>query len=84
MGGGKTHNLLALGLLAKHHKLRQEVMGSFHDLTPLGAVRVVAINGRDPDTKSRPVGCDRQPNSTNARHSLISTVPWKRRASSGG
>jgi hypothetical protein len=51
MGGGKTHNLLALGLLAKHPKMRQEVMGSFHDFAPLGAVRVVAINGRDPDTK---------------------------------
>ena len=28
MGGGKTHNLLALGLLAKHPEYRQKVLGS--------------------------------------------------------
>lgn len=50
MGGGKTHNLLALGLLAKHPKFRVPVMGSFY--TPdkaLGAVRVVAFSGRESD-----------------------------------
>ena len=50
MGGGKTHNLLALGLLAKHPEHRPDVMGAFH--TPdasLGAVRVVAFSGRESD-----------------------------------
>lgn len=50
MGGGKTHNLLALGLLAKHPALRQQVMGQFY--TPdakLGPVKVVAFSGRESD-----------------------------------
>ncbi len=51
MGGGKTHNLLALGLLARHPEYRADVMGRpFH--TPavgLGPVRVVAFSGRESD-----------------------------------
>ena len=50
MGGGKTHNLLALGLLAKHPQFRAGVMGGFY--TPeaaLGPVRVVAFSGRESD-----------------------------------
>ena len=50
MGGGKTHNLLALGLLAKHANFRTPVMSSFY--TPdskLGPVRVVAFSGRESD-----------------------------------
>ena len=50
MGGGKTHNLLVLGLLAKHPEYRAEVMGDFY--TPdadLGPVRVVAFSGRESD-----------------------------------
>ena len=46
MGGGKTHNLIALGLLAEHPELREPVMASFYKPGPLGAVRVVTINGR--------------------------------------
>ena len=46
MGGGKTHNLLALGLLAKHPELRREVMDGFYEPGPLGAVRVVTFSGR--------------------------------------
>ena len=45
MGGGKTHNLLALGLLGKHPEFRTPVMGGFY--TPdkkLGKVRVVAFS----------------------------------------
>ena len=50
MGGGKTHNLLALGLLAKHPECRAEVMGGFHrPSADLGAVRVVAFSGRESD-----------------------------------
>ena len=50
MGGGKTHNLLALGLLAKHPEQRAEVMGAFYTPDPaLGPVRVVAFSGRESD-----------------------------------
>lgn len=50
MGGGKTHNLLALGLLARHPELRSEVLGSFYEPDPnLGRVRVVAFTGRESD-----------------------------------
>lgn len=50
MGGGKTHNLLALGLLAKYPKWRQPVMGDFYTPGPLGAVRVVTFSGRKTHT----------------------------------
>jgi hypothetical protein len=50
MGGGKTHNLIALGLLAKHPHLRQRVMGSAATSAALGPVRVVTFNGRKTDT----------------------------------
>ncbi len=49
MGGGKTHNLLAFGLLAKHPALRQQVMESFYYPSELGEVRVVAFTGRECD-----------------------------------
>src|SRR6478672_220857 len=32
MGGGKTHNLLALGLLARAPELRDSVMGGFYNV----------------------------------------------------
>ena len=47
MGGGKTHNLLALGLLARHPEHRQTVMGGFRQPGSLGPVRVVAWSGRE-------------------------------------
>ncbi|MCI0728575.1 MAG: DUF499 domain-containing protein [Chloroflexi bacterium] len=50
MGGGKTHNLLTLGLLARHPEYRQQIMGRFY--TPdsrLGPVKVVAFSGRESD-----------------------------------
>lgn len=46
MGGGKTHNLLALGLLARNPAIRLEVMGEFYEPGPLGTVRVAAFSGR--------------------------------------
>ena len=49
MGGGKTHNMIVLGLLAKHPELRQTVMGSLHETGNLGAIRVVAFTGRESD-----------------------------------
>ena len=50
MGGGKTHNLIALGLLAQHPELRAKVMSEFYkpDST-LGKVRVAAFSGRQTD-----------------------------------
>jgi hypothetical protein len=48
MGGGKTHNMVALGLLAKHPDLRRRVMGDLDDATHTSApVRVVAFSGRE-------------------------------------
>ena len=49
MGGGKTHNLLALGLLARHPELRGEVMSGFYRPGDIGPVRVVAFSGRESD-----------------------------------
>jgi predicted AAA+ superfamily ATPase len=50
MGGGKTHNMIALGLLAKHPELRHTVMGDLYEGTKeLGKVRVVAFTGRESD-----------------------------------
>ena len=50
MGGGKTHNLLTLGLLAKHPEFRQKVMGKIYKVDPkLGPVKVVAFSGRESD-----------------------------------
>jgi hypothetical protein len=50
MGGGKTHNLLTLGLLARHPEFRERVMGGFYrpDLS-LGKVKVIGFTGRESD-----------------------------------
>lgn len=49
MGGGKTHNMIALGLLAKHPEIRKKVIGDLYDTKGLGEVRVVAFTGRESD-----------------------------------
>ena len=49
MGGGKTHNMIALGLLAKHPEIRKKVIGDLYDPKGLGEVRVVAFTGRESD-----------------------------------
>jgi len=49
MGGGKTHSMIALGLLAKHPELRKGVMGIDAPSSALGEVRVVAFTGRETD-----------------------------------
>ena len=50
MGGGKTHNLIALGLLARHPEWRSPVMDGFHKpKASLGKVRVAAFSGREND-----------------------------------
>ena len=50
MGGGKTHCMISLGLLAQHPEYRKEILG---DANPkgLGQVRVVAFTGRETDVK---------------------------------
>ena len=50
MGGGKTHNMISLGLLAKNPELRSQVMGNLYESHKLGPVRVVAFTGRESDT----------------------------------
>jgi hypothetical protein len=49
MGGGKTHNLIAFGLLAKHPDYREKVTGDFYRPAAIGRVRVVAFSGRESD-----------------------------------
>lgn len=49
MGGGKTHNLITLGLLAKHPAVRPAVLAGLPDAKALEKVRVVAFSGRETD-----------------------------------
>src|SRR5262245_42390969 len=49
MGGGKTHSMLALGLLAGNPELRDPVMGQIYRPEGLGQVRVVGFSGRESD-----------------------------------
>ena len=52
MGGGKTHSMIALGLLAREPNLRQEVCSQIEGGNPapnLGACQVVGFNGRSTD-----------------------------------
>lgn len=49
MGGGKTHNMLALGLLAKYPEFRARVLGNEYKNDYLGSVKVVAFTGRESD-----------------------------------
>ena len=51
MGGGKTHLMNAIGLLAKHPGLRAEVLpAELADRLDFGPARIAAFNGRnDPD-----------------------------------
>jgi hypothetical protein len=51
MGGGKTHLMIALGLLARHPHLRSEILPSeLADRLQFGSARIAAFNGRnDPE-----------------------------------
>jgi len=51
MGGGKTHMMIALGLLARHPDLRNEVLpAEFVGRIDFGNARIAAFNGRnDPE-----------------------------------
>ena len=44
MGGGKTHSMLALALLAQNAELREKILGSSY--TGIGEIKVVAFSGR--------------------------------------
>ncbi|MDR1642517.1 MAG: DUF499 domain-containing protein [Clostridiales bacterium] len=49
MGGGKTHNMLALALLAQNPELRKQMVnGNFDNI---GEITVVAFSGRESDAK---------------------------------
>jgi hypothetical protein len=47
MGGGKTHLLIALGLLAKNPALRETIAPDLAEETQFGAAQVVAFSGRN-------------------------------------
>jgi len=48
MGGGKTHMMIALGLLARHPHLRSEVLpGDLNDRVGFGDARIAAFNGHN-------------------------------------
>lgn len=50
MGGGKTHNMIALGLLAKNPKLREIILnGKYKKIDK--EIKVVAYTGRESDLK---------------------------------
>ena len=49
MGGGKTHSMIALGLLARDPALRQTVLGTKNPAPNLGECRVTGFNGRNTD-----------------------------------
>jgi len=49
MGGGKTHSMIALGLLARDPELRKQVLGEQNPAPKLGRSRVVGFNGRNTD-----------------------------------
>ena len=49
MGGGKTHNMLALALLAQNPSLRTQILGDTYDA--VGPVRVLAFSGRESDAE---------------------------------
>jgi len=49
MGGGKTHSMIAVGLLARDPELRKRVLGVQDPAPRLGRCRVVGFNGRSTD-----------------------------------
>lgn len=49
MGGGKTHSMIALGLLASNPGLRKKILGSTGPGHQLGEIKVVGFNGRQSD-----------------------------------
>lgn len=50
MGGGKTHNMISLGLLAKHPEFRKQIIGTDYKDDGLRNVEVLAFSGRESNT----------------------------------
>jgi hypothetical protein len=46
MGGGKTHTMVAFGLLARHQPLRSSILPVLAQEAPFGSANVVAFTGR--------------------------------------
>ena len=46
MGGGKTHNMITMGLLAKHPQYREKMMGDVYKTSFKDPARVVSFSGR--------------------------------------
>lgn len=51
MGGGKTHNMIAQGLLAAYPGIREKVIEKAYQFANVPQVRVVAFSGRESDTQ---------------------------------
>ena len=51
MGGGKTHSMIALGLLARDPELRLVVLGEQNPAPSLAPCQVVGFNGRNTDAQ---------------------------------
>jgi hypothetical protein len=51
MGGGKTHNLIALGLLAKEPALRRDILVACGIEAVAEEIEVAAFDGRETDTR---------------------------------
>ncbi len=49
MGGGKTHSLITLGMLAKHPELRHAVLPDLPSAKDLPSVQVICFSGRETD-----------------------------------
>ena len=49
MGGGKTHSMIALGLLARDPELRKRILGEKDPASNMGKAQVVGFNGRRTD-----------------------------------
>lgn len=49
MGGGKTHSMIGLGLLARDPELRKQVLADKDPAPKLGRCKVVGFNGRSTD-----------------------------------
>ncbi|MEQ8155733.1 MAG: DUF499 domain-containing protein [Clostridiaceae bacterium] len=49
MGGGKTHNMISLGLLAKYPEYREKILRDKYQNTHVGKIKVVAFTGRESD-----------------------------------
>lgn len=46
MGGGKTHNMIALGLLAKYPEIRKKILGDDYPYMYTGRIRLAVFTGR--------------------------------------